>query len=121
MIAKDTKKKIIFDCILIAAILLIALSAIFILRACREEGNFVRVSVGGEVFAEYPLDKDGEYVLNGGSNVLKIEGGYAYMIYGDCHEDDSKKCTVQPKIPNEFDMQFISCLPNRVFVEIIKK
>ena len=119
MLSKDTKKKIIFDCILILALLIAAFSAIFIMKSHTDTGDLVRVSVGGKTVAEYPLSEDGEFVLNGGTNILKIEGGRAYMIYGDCNENPAKKCTTQPPISGE--LEIISCLPNSVVVEVIVK
>lgn len=119
MLSKDTKKKILFDCILVLTLLTVALSAIFIMKSHTDTGDFVRVSVDGRTVAEYPLSRDGEFVLNGGTNILKIEGGRAYMIYGDCHENPSKKCTSQPPISAE--LEIISCLPNKVLVEVIIK
>ena len=119
MLSKDTKKKILFDCILVLALLIAAFSAIFIMKSYTDTGDCVKVSVRGETVAEYPLAEDGEYVLNGGTNILKIEGGRAYMIYGDCNENPSKKCTTQPPISGE--LEIISCLPNGVTVEVIVK
>ena len=65
-------KKAVADIILIAALLILALSSFFIIELLREDGAFVRVSIGGEIVAEYSLSKDGEYSLNGGSNILNV-------------------------------------------------
>ena len=115
------KKKIIFDCILVAVLLVIALSAFLIIRFTADDGNKVRVSVNGEIVAEYPLSEDGEYSVqgyNGGSNIFKIEGGKAFMIHGSCDENPGKKCTRQDAIPNELNI--IVCRPNRVVLEVVE-
>lgn len=110
-------KKIVFDCILVFTLLAVGISAYFIMRSFSEEGNSVRVLVDGEEVGRYSLSVDGEFVLNGGTNILKIEDGKAYMIYGSCNEKPSMKCTTQGKISRE--LESIDCLPNRVRVEIV--
>ncbi len=116
MSRKNGKRVFIYDLFLILALLVIGLSALFIFRACTKEGNYVRVLIDGELVARYSLSVDAEYTLNGGTNVLKIEDGKAYMIYADCNENPGKKCTRQEKIHRE--LQSIDCLPNRVRVEV---
>ena len=115
MLSKETKKKIIFDTILVLALLVISLSALYFVFSNRNIGSTVRVSVDGETVAEYSLYKDGEYSLNGGTNVLKIEDGRAYMIFADCPD---KTCVRKGKIYYIGDD--ITCLPNRVRVEILQ-
>ena len=115
MLSKETKKKIIFDTILVLTLLVISLSALYFVFSNRNIGSTVRVSVDGETVAEYSLYKDGEYSLNGGTNVLKIEDGRAYMIFADCPD---KTCVRKGKIYYIGDD--ITCLPNRVRVEILQ-
>ncbi len=107
-------KKLIADIILIASVLLVVLSVFIVVSLTREDGTAVRVSVDGVTVAEYSLSSDGEYSLNGGTNILVIEGGRAYMKYADCPDG---LCKNQGKVYRSGER--IVCLPNRVMVEII--
>ena len=101
---------LIFILTAIAVVLIIA--AVTLLN--RVEGAFAVVSVGGEVVGEYPLSCDGEYLLNGGSNILVIEGGEAYMKSADCPD---KTCVKSGRI--RYVGESITCLPNRINVRIV--
>ena len=107
-------KKLIADIILIASVLLVGLSVFLIVNLTKEVGNSVRVSVDGRVVAEYSLSVDGEYSLNGGTNILVIKGGKAYMKYASCPDGLCINQGEAYKIG-----QKIVCLPNRVMVEVI--
>lgn len=106
-------KKLLADVILIASLLVFALSVFLITSLSREEGAVAVVSVDGAVVAEYPLSRDGEYSLNGGTNILVIEDGAAFMKDADCPD---KLCVHQKKKSKTGER--IVCLPNRVMVEI---
>ena len=56
-------KKLLADMILIGTLLVLALSAFIITELLRSDGAFVRVSVDGEVVAEYSLSENAEYSL----------------------------------------------------------
>ena len=107
-------KKLIADIILIASVLLVGLSVFLIVTLTKEVGNSVRVSVDGRVVGEYSLSVDGEYSLNGGTNILVIKGGKAYMKYASCPDGLCINQGEAYKIG-----QKIVCLPNRVMVEVI--
>ncbi len=107
------KKKIKVDLILIAVLFVSALLALFIIRQNSSVGAFVRVSIDGESAGEYSLFENGEYSLNGGTNILVIEDGYAYMKAADCPDS---LCVKTGRISHTG--QRIVCLPNRVLVEI---
>ena len=77
-------KRHIADVILIALVILVSLSVLLIVNLTREPGSFVRVTVKGETVAEYPLSVECEYVLNGGTNILVVEDGKAYLRYSEC-------------------------------------
>ncbi len=109
-------KKMIADIILIAAVLIIALSVFLFVELSRKEGAFVRVSVNGERVAEYSLSVDGEYSLNGGTNILVIENGEAYIKWADCPR---QICVKDGKISRTGER--ITCLENRVVVEVFGK
>ncbi|MBQ9085200.1 MAG: NusG domain II-containing protein [Clostridia bacterium] len=108
-----TKKSLRLDIIVIGIILAIALLLFALLLLFRREGAVAVVEVGGEYYATYSLYEDGEYVLNGGTNILVIENGEAYMKYADC-PDGVCKNTGRVK----YNGQSIICLPNRVSVMI---
>ena len=106
-------KKTVADIFLIAALLIVSLSVFLFVEFSREEGEFVRVSVDGETVCEYSLKENGEYKLNGGTNILVIEGGEAYIRWADCPK---QLCVNQGRISRTG--QRITCLENRVIVEV---
>lgn len=81
----------------------------------RETGDAVRVSVDGETVAEYPLSEAGVYTLNGGTNTLRIENGKAKMEEAECPDGI---CIKQGWVYRSGEC--ITCLPNRVVVEVVK-
>lgn len=108
-----TKRKYRLDIIIIAAILLVSLSLLLIVTLSKEEGSVVVVEIDGTTVATYPLDKNAEYSLNDGSNVLVIEDGVAYMNYSNCPDHT---CEKTGKI--RYVGQTIICLPNKIAVTI---
>ncbi len=107
------RKRYIFDLVLIVLILSVFLSVYFFIQRNKQKGAVAEVYIGDELAATYPLDKDGEYSVNGGSNVLKIEDGKAYMTYANCPDG---WCKHQGKISRSGER--ITCLPNKVMVMI---
>ena len=107
------KKK---DLILIGVILAIALSALGIMQLFKKPGAYVCVKIDGVEVATYSLSVDGEYVLNGGTNVLKIENGEARMIEANCPTMGDTRCTAQGKISKTTES--IYCQPNNVLVTV---
>ena len=104
------------ELILIGVILAIALTALGVIQLFKKEGAYVTVRIDGVDVAEYRLDVDGEYVLNGGTNVLKIKNGEAWMIEANCPTMGDTRCTAQPKISKT--TEFIYCQPNNVLVTV---
>ena len=107
-------KKRVADILLICGLLVVALSVFLIIELTRGEGATVEVSVDGEIVATYSLSVDGEYSLNGGTNLLVISGGEAYMIEADCPDG---LCIGQGAVSREG--QTIVCLPNRVMIRVV--
>jgi hypothetical protein len=101
------------DIVVIAAILLIALSLLLILSLTKKEGSIAIVEIDGKIVAEYPLYQDGIFPLNGGTNVLVIEGGAAYLNYSSCPDHT---CENIGKI--HYVGETIVCLPNKVTITI---
>lgn len=110
----EKRKKLLFDLLLIFALIAVALSVFLFTELFRGAGAVVTVTVGGEVICEYSLSEDGEYSLNGGTNILVIEDGSAYIKSATCPD---KTCvTVGGRISRAGER--IICLPNALIVEI---
>lgn len=109
-----SNKKLMADIILIGTLLIVSLSVFLIINLTKEEGAMAVVTVDGQKVAEYPLSRDGEYSLNGGTNTLVIEGGKAYVTYASCPDG---LCINQGRI--SMIGERIVCLPNRVMIEIV--
>ena len=107
------KRRLTADLLLAVFLVVFALSALFLFRACREAGDVVVVSVDGETVAEYPLGAPGVYSINGGTNILRIFGGEAFIESADCPDG---LCVRSGKISLRGDR--VVCLPNRVMIEI---
>ena len=76
-------------------------------------GASVVVVVDGVETARYPLDKNGTFSLNGGTNTLVIEDGYAWLSEAQCPD---QLCVHMGRIHNSSGI--IVCLPNRLYVTI---
>ena len=100
------------DILFILAMLILA-GILFLVFANGEKGAVAIVTVDGQEVAEYPLDKDGRYSLNGGSNILVIENGEAYLEEANCPD---KLCVKMGRISKTG--QSITCLPNHLNVRI---
>ena len=101
------------DIILIASILAVAIALFLIVELTKEEGAGVVVKVDGIEVAEYSLSKNGTYPLNGGTNILVIEDGRAYLSDANCPD---KLCVHQGKISRTGEV--ITCLPNKLTVTV---
>ena len=103
-----------YDLILIGALLVLSLGILLAVTLARREGGYVVVEKSGEVIASYSLAQDGEYPLNGGTNVLVIEGGTAYLKEANCPD---KTCVRTGRI--RYVGQSIICLPNEISVVVV--
>ena len=101
------------EILFIVGLLLISVALVLILTLTRREGTTAEVQIDGESVARYSLQKDGEYALNGGTNILVIEGGEAYLTYANCPD---LVCVKTGRI--RYVGESIVCLPNRVSVVI---
>ena len=114
---KETLKNIIkkhrIDIIIIASLLLLSISVLLIAQLTRKDGAIATVTVNGEVVGEYPLSVNGVYTINGGTNILTVENGIAYMSYSNCPDHVCEK-TGKVKYVGEQ----IVCLPNKVTVTV---
>lgn len=82
----------------------------------QKEGDYVVVSVDGEIVYEFSLDEEIDMEIEGvnnGSNHLLIKGGKASIVDATCPD---KLCVHQKSISK--DKETIVCLPNKVVIEI---
>lgn len=100
------------DVILIVALLLIS-ALLFVVLHHNEVGAGVVIRVEGEEIARYSLSQDGTYSLNGGTNILVIENGEAYLSDADCPD---LLCVNQGSI--KYTGECITCLPNKLTVTV---
>lgn len=88
----------------------------FIKGTSTPENATVEITVAGELYGSYPLNKDTEINVSdkGHLNKVIIKDGQVQMIEASCH---NQLCIKQGTIgmPN----QQIICLPNRVVVRIV--
>ena len=106
-------KKLLADLCVILALLLLAGGLALALRLGREAGGQAVVRVDGRVTERHPLTENGVYSLNGGSNILVIENGEAFLSEADCPDH---LCVKQGRI--RYNGQTITCLPNRLTVTV---
>ena len=105
------------DLILVAVLLVAALALFFGLRSrqARDTGTGAQavVTVEGREVGRYPLSKNGTFPLNGGTNILVVENGEAWVSEANCPD---KVCMGMGKISR--NGEFIACLPNRLLVVV---
>lgn len=102
------------DWILIASILVIAGIGFLIYTILgKQTAGLVKVTIDGELFGTYSLEKDQEIRINE-TNHLLIEDGHADMIEADCPD---QICVDHKTISK--NKETIVCLPNKVVVEIV--
>ena len=101
------------DLILVVALLLLAGALYLTLNANRQEGGVVVVRVNGVETERHSLAVDGTFPLNGGTNILVIRDGQAWLSEADCPD---LLCVKQGKI--HYTGQVITCLPNRLTVTV---
>lgn len=111
---KSDRKTAIRDIVLILAIALVGLCLLFFNGRKTTPGSSVVVEVDGKTVASYPLDTDGVFVLNGGTNTLEIKDGRARISDADC---PNMQCVRQGWISR--GGQSIVCLPNKLIVTVI--
>ena len=101
------------DLILIGIIVAVIAAVCLTVFLTKEDGACVIVRIDGKQVATYSLLEDGEYSLNGGTNVLRIQDGKAYLTEADCPDH---LCVKQGKVDQTGET--ITCLPNRLTVTV---
>lgn len=107
------RKKLIRDLVLAGSLLLAAVILLLMINGSRESGGVAVVRVDGVETERLPLSVNGTFPLNGGSNILIIQDGQAWMSEANCPD---LICVRQGKI--HYSGQVITCLPNRLTVTI---
>lgn len=110
---KSDRNTAIRDIVLILAIALVGFCLLFFNGRKTTPGSSVVVEVDGKTVASYPLDTDGVFVLNGGTNTLEIKDGKARISDADC---PNMQCVRQGWISR--GGQSIVCLPNKLIVTV---
>jgi len=115
----DDKKRHLKNDILLVCILLAAAAAALLLpRLFRRSGAdlVADVTVDGAEYARLPLSENAELEIDtdgGGTNVLVVENGEAYMKSANCA---NQVCVGTGRISAEGEL--IVCLPHKVVVTI---
>lgn len=109
----DKKTRLVADIVLIVLLLAVGLSAILITKLTTEDGYEATVTVNGETVGSYPLSENGRFEINGGTNILVIENGEAYVEWASCPDG---VCKHRGRISGVGEK--IVCIPNRVMIEI---
>ena len=108
------KRDVVFLGILILAGLICLL---WFLLAYRKDGSRVEITVDGNLYGIYALEKSQEIPIKIDgtvTNILVIKDGQANMQKGDCPDQICVK-----HIPISHAGESIVCLPNRVVVNVI--
>ena len=102
------------DWILVAVILVLAGIGFLVYTGLgRQSAGIVKVTVDGDIYGTYSLEKEQEIKIND-INYLMIKDGYADMIKADCPD---QVCVEHISISK--NKETIVCLPNKVIVEIV--
>ena len=101
------------DILIIAGLLVAALSAFLIIEFTKQEGNSVVVKIEGKADLVLPLEENKTYELNGGTHILVIENGQAYLTHASCPDH---VCINQGKIA--YNGETITCLPYRLTITV---
>ena len=103
-------------CGAVIAALLVASFHLTFVRPHAADGDLIAVIHAGDTKEyRYPLQESGEFRVDveGGYNVVRIEGGQVSIAAADCPNGD---CTRQRPISGPG--QQLVCLPHRLWVEI---
>lgn len=105
------------DIILIGGILLISLAVILIINFTKTEGSNLIVTIDGEKYDTFELNKDTIFTvngLNGEWNTFEIKDGNVNMLDASCPD----KLCVKDFKDIHYNHESIVCLPNKVVLEI---
>lgn len=109
----QTIKKHRWDILVIVALLSLSLALLIVINLLKKPGDVAVVEIDGQIAGEYPLSSNGTFPLNGGTNVLVIEDGVAYLNYSNCPDHTCERTGIIRYVG-----QTIVCLPNRLIVTV---
>ena len=104
------------DILLAGGIVLVALVMLLAMHVTGEtKGDQVQITVNGEIYGTYPLEKEQTIEVTEGEfhNVIRIEDGQAYMEEADCPDGYCKRQGTISRV-NET----IVCLPHKLVAEV---
>ena len=103
------------DFILILALLLFSVSITISFRMTGSVGSVVTVTVNGEAFGSYPLNRDTTVEIRTGEqeNFLVIENGEAFVRSANC---SNGRCCAHRPISREGEI--IACYPHNVIIAV---
>ena len=114
---KTARSRYARDLIIVAVLLAVVLALFFVMRSRQERdtgtGAQAVVTVDGQEIGRYPLSRSGTFSLNGGTNVLVVENGEAWVSEAACPD---KVCMGMGKVSR--NGEFIACLPNRLLIVV---
>ena len=112
------KKK---EIILFVSMIILCVVAIVLSRQLKSDSTMVRISIGANVWGEYPLAED--QIINvdttiGGHNVVVIKDGVVSVTEANCPD---KICVYTlPMSKDDPGIGAICCLPNYMVIELVK-
>lgn len=104
------------DIIFIGFLLIVCIGiSVAIYKGGSVKGNYITVTVDGELYGTYSLLEEQEIVIGEGEhqNIVEIKDGKAYMLHASCPD---QLCVDRNAIT--YDKQSIICLPNKVVVTV---
>ena len=111
---KETFKEItIYDWVLFAALILLSLSGLFLVKGLAPSGNTATIEVNGKLLYRLSLNEDRTVEVHGPIGITRVEvkGGKIRIVDSPC---PNKLCVRQGWIRRGA----IICLPNRVVVTV---
>ena len=114
---QSEKKSYRRDLILVGVLLVAVLGIYLLMRTYQKDTTGPSpeavVTVDGAEIGRYPLNRNGTFVLNEGSNTLVVENGEAWVSEANCPDH---VCMGMGHISR--NGEFIACLPNRLIVVV---
>ena len=107
------------DLLLVGTVVLLALLALLFYKFTGKTGEAVAIIMDGKETATYSLSEDREVVIetpDGGMNILRIEGGRAYMLDANCPDG-----ICAGHAPIYKTNETIVCLPHKLVVKVVSQ
>ena len=109
--------RVLYDLLLVALVLLIALSLYLVFILAGEEGEWVVIRSGSEEISRHPLSEDAQFTVGDESgtayNTVVISGGEVRVTEAGCPD---KICKNHRPISKSGET--IVCLPNKLVVAV---